>query len=114
MLPVPEVIVCGHTDCGVIKGALNPEPLGAYPTVTVWLRYTRLERSEPEPSDEFLLMLTEDNVVAQLKHVHSHPAVSARLDAGDLALDGWVYHIGSGTVTASSEASQKFVAAATL
>ncbi len=27
VLRVPEVIVCGHTDCGVMKGALNPEAL---------------------------------------------------------------------------------------
>ena len=39
VLRVPEVIVCGHTDCGVMRGALNPEALEAYPNVTAWLRY---------------------------------------------------------------------------
>jgi carbonic anhydrase len=34
VLRVPEVIVCGHTDCGVMRGALNPEALQAYPNVT--------------------------------------------------------------------------------
>ena len=103
-----EVIVCGHTDCGVMRGALNPEALAAYPNVTAWLRYAKVERREPEPSAELLLALTEDNVVAQLKNLRSHPSVAARLEQGDLALHGWVYHIGSGTVTAYNEAGRKF------
>src|SRR5450759_5073448 len=61
VLQVQEVIVCGHTDCGVMRGALNPEALEAYPHVTAWLRYAKVERREPEPSVELLLALTEDN-----------------------------------------------------
>ncbi len=108
ILRVQEVIVCGHTDCGVMRGALNPEALEAYPNVTAWLRYAKVERREPEPTAGFLLALAEDNVIVQLKNLRSHPAVAARLEQGDLALHGWVYHIGSGTVTAYSEASRKF------
>ena len=108
VLCVPEVIVCGHTDCGVMRGALNPEALEAYPNVTAWLRYVKVERREPKPSADFLLALAEDNVAAQLKNLRSHPTVAARLERGDLALHGWVYHIGPGTVTAYNEASRKF------
>ncbi len=108
VLRVPEVIVCGHTDCGVMRGALHPEALAAYPNVTAWLRYTKVEQREPEPSAEFLLALTENNVVAQMKNLRSHPAVAARLEEADLALHGWVYHIGPGTVTAYNEASGQF------
>jgi carbonic anhydrase len=108
VLRVPEVIVCGHTDCGVMKGALNPEALEAYPNVATWLRYANVEHREPEPSPEFLLALTEKNVIAQLKNLRSHPAVAARLEEGDLALHGWVYHIGPGMVTAYSEENGRF------
>jgi carbonic anhydrase len=116
VLRVPEVIVCGHTDCGVMRGALNPEALEAYPSVTAWLSYVtgcvtsdaNVEHHEPEPSAESLLALTEANVVAQLENLRSHPTVAARLEQGDLALHGWVYHIGPGTVTAYNEASGKF------
>jgi len=108
VLRVPEVIVCGHTDCGVMKGALNPDALEAYPNVTAWLRYAQVEHREPSPSAEFLLSLTEHNVVAQLKNLRSHPAVAARLAEGDLALHGWVYHIGPGTVTAYAEEAKTF------
>jgi DNA invertase Pin-like site-specific DNA recombinase len=40
--------------------------------------------------------------------LRSHPTVAARLEQRDLALHGWVYHIGPGAVTAYNEASQKF------
>jgi carbonic anhydrase len=108
VLRVPEVIVCGHTDCGVMRGALNPDALKAYPNVTAWLRYAKVEHRESDPSAEFLLALTEANVVAQLESLRSHPAVAARLEQGGLALHGWVYHIGSGTVTAYDEKNRKF------
>jgi carbonic anhydrase len=108
VLGVSEVIVCGHTDCGVIRGALNPKALEAYPSVTAWLRYAKVERRDPEPSAECLLALTEENVAAQLKNLRSHPTVAARLEKGDLALHGWVYHIGPGTVTVYNEASRTF------
>jgi carbonic anhydrase len=108
VLRVPEVIVCGHTDCGVMRGALNPEPLRAYPNVTAWLRYVNVQDREPEPSAEALLALTERNVVAQLQNLRSHPTVAARLQAGDLALHGWVYHIGPGAVTVYDDKLRRF------
>src|SRR3981081_317170 len=108
VLRVPEVILCGQTDCGVMRGALHPEALEAYPNVTAWLRYAKVEHREPEPSAEFLLALTEDNEVAKLQKLRSPPTFEARLEQGDLALHGWVYHIGSGSVTAYNETSRKF------
>jgi carbonic anhydrase len=109
VLRVPTIIVCGHTDCGVMKGALNPEALAEYPNVTAWLRYADVEHREANPSAEFLLALTEHNVLAQLKNLRSHPAVAKRLDEGDLKMHGWVYHIGPGLVSAYEEKSGSFV-----
>jgi carbonic anhydrase len=111
VLRVPEVIVCGHTDCGVMKGALNPDALAQFPNVASWLRWANVEHRTAEPTAEFLLALTEANVVAQLQNLRSHPVVAARLEQGDLALHGWVYHIGAGTVTVYDEANQKFESA---
>jgi carbonic anhydrase len=109
VLGVSAVVVCGHTDCGVMKGALNPEAFADYPNVAAWLRYAGVTHREPSPSAAFLLSLTEQNVVSQLRNLRSHPTVAARLEAGDLALHGWVYHIGCGAVTAWDQASGTFV-----
>ena len=78
--------------------------------MAAWLRYARVEQREAEPSAELLLALTEENVVGQLKNLRSHPSVAARLEEGDLRLHGWVYHIGSGAVTAYNEGSGTFAA----
>ena len=101
VLRVPEVIVCGHTVCGVVRGALNPEALAAFPSVAAWLRYVKVEHREAQA-------LTEGNVVAQLQNLRTHPSVAARLEQGDLALHGWVYHIGPGFVTIYNEESRIF------
>jgi carbonic anhydrase len=110
VLDVPAVIICGHTDCGVMRGALNPDALAERPNVVSWLRYVDAPRRDPSPSQEFLLELSERNVVAQLKNLKSHPAVAERVKDGDLALQGWVYHIGPGVVTIYDEEMKRFVA----
>ena len=108
VLRVPDVIVCGHTDCGVIKGALHPDALSSFAAVWNWLRYANIQSRHAQPSAEMLLAVTQESVVAQLKNLRSHPAVANRLLAGDLALHGWVYHIATGTVTSYNQECGKF------
>jgi carbonic anhydrase len=115
VLGVSDVIVCGHTDCGVMKGVLNPEPLEPLANVSVWLRHAQPAREKEKKSKkesespEYLLALTERNVVEQLKNLHSHPAVATRLGLGNLRLHGWVYHIGQGLVTVYDHERKIFV-----
>jgi carbonic anhydrase len=109
VLRVPEVIVCGHTDCGVMRGALQPQNFRNYPNVERWLGYANVYHREAAPSPELLLELSENNVVAQLRNLRTHPSVAARLKDGDLALHGWIYHIVSGSVTVYDEELKKFL-----
>jgi carbonic anhydrase len=41
---------------------------------------------------------TEENVLVQLEHLETHPAVAVRLARGALKLHGWVYKIETGEV----------------
>jgi carbonic anhydrase len=36
-LKVQHVVICGHSDCGAMKGLLHPEGLEKLPTVKSWL-----------------------------------------------------------------------------
>ncbi len=115
VLGVPDVIVCGHTDCGVMKGVLNPEALEPLANVSAWLKHALPARDAVAKPDsdfndpEFLLALTERNVIEQLNNLQTHPSVAARLEQGNLKLHGWVYHIGKGMVTTYSARREKFV-----
>ena len=115
VLGVVDIIVCGHTDCGVMKGVLNPEPLEPLTSVTAWLNYARPAREavaqhQKTQSDlEFLLALTERNVIEQLGNLRTHPSVAARLEQGDLRLHGWLYDLGEGVVTAYDADRAAFV-----
>jgi carbonic anhydrase len=115
VLGVPDVIVCGHTDCGVLKGVLNPKPLKPLTSVSAWLNYAQPARKATSSLRktltelEFLLAVTERNVVEQLGNLRTHPSVAARLEQGDLRLHGWVYDLGEGSVTAYDSGRGAFV-----
>jgi carbonic anhydrase len=111
VLGVADVIVCGHTDCGVMKGVLNPEALAALPSVSAWLNYAQPARAVAGAGD--LLKLAEANVVQQIENLKTHPSIAARLEDGDLNLHGWVYHIAEGAVTSYDAAAAQFVPAPT-
>lgn len=120
VLGVPDVIVCGHTDCGVMKGVLNPDTLKPLRNVSAWLRHARPARRATAKlrskvsEGEFLLALTERNVVEQLANLRTHPAVAGCLDQGGLNLHGWVYHIAEGIVTTYDDRTGGFLPAQTV
>jgi carbonic anhydrase len=115
VLGVPDVIVCGHTDCGVMKGVMNPEALEPLTSVSAWLNYAQpahkavAQHQKTLPQLEFLLAVTERNVVEQLSNLGTHPSVAARLEQGDLRLHGWLYDLGEGVVTTYDPDSAAFV-----
>jgi len=53
-------------------------------------------------------VLTEENVVAQLDHLRTHPSVASRLAAGQLFIHGWVYDIESCQIKAYDSETGEF------
>ncbi|MDE3106314.1 MAG: carbonic anhydrase [Acidobacteriota bacterium] len=104
-LKVQHIAICGHSDCGAIKGLLDPAAVRQMPTVENWLKNAHAALSVanallgPTPAREQLVKLvTEQNVLLQLQHLRTHPAVAAGLAVGRLSISGWVYDIGAGEV----------------
>ena len=115
VLGVKNIVICGHTDCGAMKGALNPKGLEDLPHVHDWLNNSRaaveiVKAKCGRATAKELLMVTEENVLLQLQHLRTHPAVAAKVANNEISLHGWVYHIENGTVTCYDEAKQAFVA----
>ncbi len=114
-LQVPHIVICGHTECGAMKGAMDPQQTDGLPHVKEWLGYCRAaveivnELGGDLSEAERMRMLLEQNVILQLQHLRTHPSVAARLAKGDLTLHGWVYDIKSGEVTAYDEPNNRFL-----
>lgn len=116
-LKVKHIAVCGHSDCGAMKGLLKPESTEKMPTVRHWLHngHAALMVAESDPGyptlapTERLRHLTEENVLMQLVHLRTHPSVAGAMARGELTTSGWVYDIGTGVVRIAEGNSREFV-----
>lgn len=113
VLRVRDVIVCGHTRCGAMHGLLAPQMLAKLPSVAKWVEHSRaiVERAGPGDADDldYLRKAVEQNVILQMEHLHTHPAVKAAVEARTLRLRGWVYDFEQGLVTVYDPLQGAFV-----
>ena len=115
VLKVEHIIVCGHSDCGAVKGMLHPEKLSAVPEVKRWLAYSNrspqmlARRARGLSEERQLELLTQINVIVQIEHLKSHPSVRKRLKQGKLELHGWVYRIHDGEILQLHQRTGEFL-----
>jgi carbonic anhydrase len=114
-LGVRDIIVCGHSHCGAMKGLLQPELLKELPAMASWLTHAattaRIVRDNYQhlEGEKLLSAATEENVLVQLENLRTLPSVASRLVKGDLHLHGWVYKLESGDVFAYDPKEGQFV-----
>ena len=112
VLGVKNIIVCGHSACGAMKALLHPEHLQLLPAIARWLKFAQPAlkefRRENTNKAENLNRLAQINVLEQLEHLHTHPAVERRFKTGSLGLHGWMYEIHTGVVEAYNPATRVF------
>ncbi len=115
VLAVRHIIVCGHSNCGAVRGMLYPEMVAGVPAVARWLRNGEdaielLQAEEPFPSEEARIRrLTELNVLQQMRHLATHPSVARLLEANELTIRGWVYEIHTGKVERYEANAEQFL-----
>lgn len=111
-LEIPNIIICGHTDCGAMKAVLDPEAAAEMKCVSKWLVNGKDARkrtlAKKVAKERQLQELTERNVVVQLEHLKTYPAVAKALKAGKLQIAGWVYDIEHGKVLEYREETDRF------
>lgn len=101
VLGVRHLIVCGHSHCGAMAALSKPEAAEGLPAVAAWLEHAKpvLERARHLPGvEDDALRVVAANVLVQLDHVRTHPAVAEAEARGELDLHGWVYRFESGEV----------------
>ncbi len=115
VLGVKDIIICGHSHCGAMRGLLYPESVALLPDVLSWLSHAEMTRRIISDNynhlhGEALLNATiEENVLVQLENLRTFPVIGSHLVKGDLHLHGWVYVIETGQVFAYDVASGQFV-----
>ena len=113
-LGVKHIVVCGHSNCGAMKGALNTSGLTVLPKVKSWLNYCSeavalVESREGDLMSDGLNSVTQENVLLQIRRLEQYPEISKRLARGDIEIHGWVYEIGEGTVKCFNQEKQAFI-----
>jgi carbonic anhydrase len=114
VLKVPVIIVCGHTDCGVMKALLHPEAASGMPGMQQWMRHGNdarhwvMREFAGRPEEEIVNRLAAANVLQQIANLKTHPSVASRLAANEVMIRGWVYDIGSGSIQQADPETGEF------
>ena len=115
VLKVRHIIVCGHSDCGALKAALDRKSLENLPEARRWLEHVEaaFEYRQPlNPADgesAELASLIRGNVVAQLKNLQAQLPVRNAMAEGRLTAHGWYYDILTGRIEEYDEGQERFV-----
>jgi carbonic anhydrase len=115
-LNIDQIIVCGHSHCGAMKGLLKLNKLQQdMPLVYDWLKHaeaTRLLVQENYPNlteEQLIETLVAENVLIQIDNLKTYPVVKARLHQGKLKIYAWIYQIETGEILAYDEKTHTYV-----
>lgn len=115
-LDIKQIIVCGHTHCGAMKGLLQVGELEEkMPLVYNWLRHTAATRKLVQDNyghldkHEMLAALEAENVLTQIENLRTYPVIRSKLYREDLSIHAWLYKIETGEVLAYDSEEHAFV-----
>ena len=115
VLKVKHAILCGHSDCGAMKAALDRKGLEHLPKASRWLHHVEAAFSHRQPTDPAegenaeLAALIRGNVVAQWLNLKAQPAVAQAMAHGAISVHAWYYDILSGRIEQYDEQLRRFV-----
>jgi carbonic anhydrase len=107
-LVIKDIVICGHSHCGAMRGLLQIGNLTQQmPLVYDWLKNhaesTRrlvLDNYEGSSSETLLKIAIEQNVLTQIENLETYPIIRSKLHGGQLTLHAWIYEIETGGVFA--------------
>jgi carbonic anhydrase len=114
-LNVSDIIVCGHSECGAIRALVEGMDAVSCPHLKSWLKYaeeslTKVRKGliiNPHLSEHN--QVSQVNVLEQMKHVASYPAVRERIEKKQLRIHGWWFDIAQADVYAYEQTRDQFV-----
>ncbi len=105
-LHIPDIVICGHYNCGAINALLNERDDDRY--IPIWLNnaYKAMERVDERlrtmrlqiPNEQRRRLIEEENVRLQLEHLVEYPFVRRAMLDGVLSIHGWMYDMDNGEI----------------
>jgi carbonic anhydrase len=114
-LRVSDIIVCGHSECGAMRVLLDGEKRPETPHLHAWLRHAEGALREVQggarmkPDLSVANHLSQFNVLHQVEHLRSYPAVQERLKAGRLRVHAWWFDIAQAEILSYDDQARHFV-----
>jgi carbonic anhydrase len=115
-LGIEQIIVCGHSHCGAMKGLLQIGKLEEQmPLVYDWLRHADATRRliadnyADYEGEELLEITVAENVLTQIENLKTYPVVRSKMYQGKLQIYAWVYYIETGEVMAFDPETHTYI-----
>ncbi|KPH62074.1 carbonic anhydrase [Novosphingobium aerophilum] len=114
-LGVRDIIVSGHSGCGAMKALADPTGLETMPNVAAWLKHGAAAEHIVSTchgdlsGEDRVRAITLENIIAQISHLRTHPAVAAAIARGEMTLHGWFVDIHAGQVLGLDGETGQFV-----
>ncbi len=109
---IKDIIICGHSHCGAMKGLLTPNLKERLPEVASWLTHSQSVLKQVMDHSDFTAKVnhaTQLNILTQLEHLKSYPVVAEKLARNELTLHGWLYEFEKGEVLVYETQSKEFI-----
>lgn len=113
-LPVLEIIVCGHSECGAMQAIAYGSALADAPNLNSWLRHgkgaMKMLKNGATIGNHLALhnQVSQLNVLEQIEHLKTHPIVQKRLAEGSLRMHAWWFDIKEADVYEYDHDEKKF------
>lgn len=115
-LDIKQIIVCGHSHCGAMKGLLKLDSLRTeMPLVHDWLKYAEatrrlvLDHYSHYETEELLEIIIAENVLTQIENLRTYPVIRSKLYRGQLNIYAWIYQIETGEILAYDAENHGYV-----
>jgi carbonic anhydrase len=115
VLHVKHAIVCGHSDCGALKAAINRPDPAKLPKASRWLKHVEGAFTHKQPLNPAdgehaeLASIIRGNVIAQYLNLKAQPSVARALAAQKIEVHGWYYDILTGQIEQYDEQQRRFL-----
>ena len=103
-LKIEDIVVCGHTRCGgiaAIEDGVHENYIADWLCIATGAKEAadRIAKERKLTREQKLELLTEENVILQIKHLKNLALIRNMHEQGDLPrIHGWIYRVETGAI----------------